>query len=294
MWMRFFRRHKWLKIVLALMLLIAAERFCRWQTAGFRWEKIFPDSSLSTGGTQLTGPLIKQLDQPFYFLSSGVQTYNFVSKDGCLVLKLFKHYHAGPSTHWLMQLPSFVQPLLRSTIDARKKRMDHIINSAKIAASTLQNETKVLYLHLFQSSELPTIPLYDKIHIYHQLDLNQVEFAIQQKADSLWEVLNRYAKKNDHGKMRCVLQALFNEIESRLSKEIASKDVKWDNFGIIDDQVIEWDIGSFHRYHHLNLTKKKRVFQKTCLKLRRKFLKSFAPFINDFDEEMRSIYEKIS
>lgn len=292
--MRFFRRHKWLKIMVALLLLIAVERFCRWQTAGFRWEKIFPDSPLSKAENPPAEPLIKQLDQPFYFLSSGVQTYNFISKDGSLVLKLFKHYHAGASTRWLMQLPAFVQPLLRDTIAQRTRRMDHILNSAKIAASSLQEETKILYLHLFQTEELPIIDLFDKIHILHRLDLNQVEFALQKKADSLWELLSGYAKINNHEKMRFALRALFNEIEGRLSKEIASKDVKWDNFGIINDEVIEWDIGSFQRYRHLTLSKKKRVFQKTCLKLRKKFSKSFGTFINDFDDEMSSVYEKIS
>lgn len=292
--MRFFRRHKWLKIVLALILIIAVERFCRLQTAGFRWEKIFPDSPLANEVNLPPEALVKQLDQPFYFLSSGVQTYNFISKDGFLVLKLFKHYHAGPSTHWLLQLPSFIQPLLKPTIEQRKKRMAHIFKSAHIAATTLKEETKVLYLHLSQSTELPTISLYDKIPILHLLDLNQVEFAIQQKANPLWETLSEHAKKNNHEKIRFVLRALFNEILNRLSKEIASKDVKWDNFGIIKDEVIEWDIGSFQRYRNLTSTKKKSVFQKTCLKLRRKFSNSFGPYIFDFDEEMQFAYEKIS
>jgi hypothetical protein len=139
------------KIILAIFIVIALERFCHWQTAGFRPYKIVSTASSHT--SPCPEEIAKTLEQPFYFLGSGNQFYAFESQDRTLVIKFLKY---------------------------RRPSAGAVRTSAALAYDHLKEETGLIYANAHQFTAPLTI--YDKIGIAHVIDLNRCEFFLQKKA----------------------------------------------------------------------------------------------------------------
>src|SRR5215813_2272463 len=85
---------------------VLAKQFCYKKTDGFAHYKIL--SSLPFNEEWEVPPLSENeakevsaiLDQPFYYLAKGAQSYVFASKDGQSVIKFFRIYHLTPP-RWL-------------------------------------------------------------------------------------------------------------------------------------------------------------------------------------------------
>ncbi len=159
------KRSSLLLLILALPLFFGLERFCRWQTGGFRPSKVmcerphtfhYPVPPPSAGALKEINQLF---EKPFTFLGRGVQCYAFLSADGTTVLKLFKHHHFGLPSDLLHYLPGS-----KSVLQKRNRRLQHIYKSALIAASWLKNESGILYLHLEKTPDChPTVIVCDKL-----------------------------------------------------------------------------------------------------------------------------------
>jgi hypothetical protein len=221
------------KFILLILALFLVERFCRLQTEGFSVAKIMSGHPFDARWEAQESPLTKELlAQPFYFLGSGVQYYAFVSEDQKTVLKIVKPYHFCPN-FILEKLPF---PKARQE---RKKRLEAIFQSAKIAFEELKEETALLALHLNRTEgRYPKVKLYDKLNICHEVDLDQYAFALQKKAKP-------YASQTD---LRQLAIQTIELIRRRCTKGIACSDpALHKNFGFADGHLIEIDIGSFTR-----------------------------------------------
>jgi hypothetical protein len=239
----FLKRSTPFKILCACLLFFAFERFCRIQTGGFRLHKASVRHSYPF--TAPTAPPLPCLDQPFYFLGSGVQFYVFEGKDGQTILKLFKHHHLGPSTDTLETL--FPKGWIKKLIEKRERRMHHLLTSAKIAEEKLKSQTAVMYTHLEKTEGLlGEAKIYDKLGICHRLNLDRTEFVLQKKAEPLAPYLTRLLKEGEKEKAKASIASLLSLIEERSRLGIKNKDQKvLENCGFINDQPFELDIGSF-------------------------------------------------
>lgn len=228
-----------LKIFLGLLLLIATERFCRAQTAGFRVQKVIGEEFERQEKKPLDPWLLEKLDQPYFFLGSGVQCYAFLSADGQTVLKLFKHYHMPPRTAWLKKV-SF----LRSFTQEREKRIASILESHRLAFEKLAEETGLLHVQLEPLDTPLQLNLYDKIGILHQLPLEKIPFALQKRADLVFASLEKSFSCPEEAKAK--IDSLLAVIVSRCEKGLSNSDpIIHRNFGFIGTRAIEIDAGSF-------------------------------------------------
>ena len=235
------KRSKIYKILLTLVLFVGIERFCRFQTEGFRLSKATSQYPYSYEEEISERPAT--LDQPFYFLGSGVQFYVFIGQDKQTVLKLFKHHHMGFSTDFLTQFLPSSHPLLKK----REKRMLHLFASVKIASQTLPDQTGVLYTHLQKTDRLlGEAIIHDKLHIAHRLDLDKTEFVLQRRATPAYEHLDALFGEKRIDEALTSMQDLVRLIHTRSELGVKNKDGNiLENCGFLEGRPIELDIGSF-------------------------------------------------
>jgi hypothetical protein len=241
-------RRKIVKIILGIVLLVSIERFTYFQTAGFRLEKIAPDHAYETAlpSPELTPQIKEALEQPYTFLGSGVQCYAFLSADQKSVLKLFKHYHMWPSSKILRRLP-FAQNWLKQTLGERSKRMDQILSSCELAYHSYKQESALFYIHLKPTDHLKTkLNIIDKLGICYEIDLDQMEFVLQERAELVPDHLDELMQKGEVQKAEEAIASLIDLIVARSRLGIANLDpIVHRNFGFIENRAVEIDIGSF-------------------------------------------------
>ncbi len=195
-------------------------------TGGFTPYKIELTNAEQPWQSPLTEEIQTLLDQPFFYLGKGVQFYAFISQDGKTVLKFMKQQKSRPSD-WLA---SFLGKRTK-----QNKRRAKICESCKMAYEQLQDETGVIFVQIkAHSSQVYPLRIYDKLGIAHTLDLNKTSFVLQKYATPLLESLTP-----DN------LKALFDFIDRRSAKGITNADPRIRNFGLLDDRIVEIDIGSF-------------------------------------------------
>ncbi|MEX0962281.1 MAG: hypothetical protein WDZ28_05450 [Simkaniaceae bacterium] len=227
-------------LFLSLSLLYCIERFCHEKTDGFAIENIASGAKVKSQAS-LPPFLEPLLNQPFFYLDSGAQSYVFISQDQEFVLKFFKNQHLRIPP-WIDALPLF-GPLGKYQRAKREKKSaikQQLIESIDIADKYLKEETGLIYTHLQKTQGLnKKLTIYDKINICHKLDLDQYEFYIQKKAELAYSYL---AKTRDSK----VLYKLLKLIKSRYEKNIFDKDPDFaTNFGFIYDTPIQIDLGRF-------------------------------------------------
>lgn len=231
--MKKFKSSKIFKLIIFLVLFIAAEKFAKSQTKGFRLAKtqmdaFFPEDS---------SPPPDLLNQPFYFLGCGAQCYAFLGKDQKTVLKLFKHYDKGLSSPVLRKLPRTEKILAK-----RQKRLKKAFSSTLIAYRHFPEETGLLYLNLNpQNCDLPKIELYDNIGVRHSLDLKKTPFLLQKKGELIFSYLEKHPDEAP-----AIVDSFLALIAKQIQVGVGNSDRHIArNFGVCEGRVIEIDTGSF-------------------------------------------------
>jgi len=226
-----------LRIVVALVILVGLERFTRGQTKGFRVHKTISDHPFNPDWELDNTTVPSELNQKFYFLGNGAQSYSFLGEDQTTVLKIFKHYHCWPSTKILKKLPGSWK-----VIPHREHRMKSIFGSVLLAYKKLPEETAIFYVNLNPKQNLyPQITLYDKIGIRHTIDLNQTPFVLQKKAELLYPYLTQHPDE-----AKAIIDSFFACLKARNLQGIANSDNHVGrNFAVYDKKVVQIDIGSY-------------------------------------------------
>lgn len=191
---------------------------------------------------------LSSLDQPFYFLGAGLQSYAFGSADGKLVLKLFRHHRMRPES-WIYHIPLLFHfsDHYRRWVNKRRGKLSRTFTSCVIAFEKLKEETGILYLHLNRSSHLgKTVCIHDNLGIAHSISLDSLSFAVQKRASPFYPHLEELIKRGELEKTKKALSSLLDIIASRCGKQIEDHDAYiYCNFGFIDEKAIEIDLGSF-------------------------------------------------
>ena len=237
-----------LKIFLSFALFFAIERFCHKQTAGFSLNKIGSASPVPLIPLSASGEYNVFFDQPYHFLGSGGQCYAFLSEDGSTVLKLFKNHHVR-FWNWLssFSLPGQLDFFRRQFLEKNKHQSPAFFESCCIAFKDFKDRSGLIYLHLGKTVHLnKKLTLYDKIGVVHQIDLDQVDFALQKRVEMPREKLRTLIQKNDLNEAKACIDSIVGLILERCQKGIRDRDPNIrKNLGFIGTHAVEIDLGSF-------------------------------------------------
>lgn len=234
----------WVNLLIFCVAFRATERFCHKRTEGFAVSHVLSDVS-SGFSSERDEKIDEILKQPFTYLGSGGQTYAFLSQDGKTVLKLFKHHHLRTySALKALPLPRFLNTLLD---DAAKQR-SNFFESCLLSFQELREETGVLYLQLAQSNKKwqRKITLIDKLGIKHEIELDQLAFALQKRATLALASVKKMVLEGRKDEAKQAILAIVHVVKARAEKGIRDNDTGLKrNIGLLDNRAVAIDIGAF-------------------------------------------------
>lgn len=250
-------RFKTLLLVLTLIgAIYGGGRLYYSLTGGFTLSNI--SSSLSYDERWKTHVLTPQekaqidqaLDQEFTYLGKGCQAYVFQSRDGKYVLKFFKYQRFRPQ-EWVEVfafIPAVKDYQAKKAVQ-KKAKLDNVFRSWKIAFEDLKNETGIVYVHLNKTDELKkNLTIRDKIGQQHTLDLDQMEFLLQRKANMLCPTIDVLVKTEGQESAKKLLDRLMAMLLSEYARGLADNDhALMQNTGVLEGFPIHIDVGQFIR-----------------------------------------------
>ncbi len=210
-------------------------------THGFQVAKMelqFP--SHSEWEVPLSSEILPLLDQPFYYLGKGAQSYVFESKDGKYVIKFFRYGRSHSEVKILT-----------------------LFKACKIAYDLLKEETGLIYLHLNTDSvALPVLHCKDPIGRSRHLPLNRYRFAIQKKAKPFRQTLEEAMDNPELMQKR--IDQFLSLLVARTTKGVFNTDPTLSrNFGFLEDRAIEIDFGNYRsNSSHNQLSEIKRYTER--------------------------------
>lgn len=231
--------------------------FCHRQTAGFSLGNM--RSNVSYHPEWVTESVSEQactiLKHSFSYLGKGKQSFAFVSDDGQYVLKLFRHDRI--SRHfWLdnWPCPAFLQNYRKEKLEKRELRLHRNLGGYKLAFDVLKEESGLLFVHLNQTENLlPQVVLYDKIGIRHLLNLDQMTFVLQKRANLLYPTIDKLLKEGQIEKARSLVRKIGKLLLLRCQKGVVDEDPGiHKNLGILGEEPIFIDLGSFEKYSDIS------------------------------------------
>ena len=236
-------------LILLLLFCCAIGKGWHYAKDGFRIQRI----NLSCSQTRETSPfnleLWPALSQKYVYLSRGRQCYAFASEDGRYVLK-FPRSDSYKIPFWLrVCLFSFLDNKRSVCLEAKKNRLNWLMNSFSLAHSELKKETALLYLHLRATHDLQrSVSIQDGLGRVYYLDLDKTAFALQEKKPLLIPIFRERLKNGDREGAQFLLEAFMDLVAIRAKKGIFNKDGYFlRNFGFDGQRAIQVDIGDFYR-----------------------------------------------
>ena len=230
------RMKKYLGILFSLLFIFGCER-----PKGFTIKKITsyyePSDQWEAAHTLSDGILLKILDQPYIYLGSGNHTYAFESFDGKFVIKFFKQKHMNVQSPFLS----------KEKIEKRKNEREESFTSYMIAYRHLKEETGLLFLHLNKTNHLGiSLKLIDQHGKSMEINLDDMEFLIQKRAVLAFDHLGTLIDQGAYGDALIGIRSLLSVVAKRNQMGIYDKDLQFfKNFGFINNQAVEVDIGEF-------------------------------------------------
>lgn len=169
--------------------------------------------------------LIPILNQTFTYFSKGSQSYVYLSADGQYVLKFLKQNKLQGAHHNEKRLKTF--------------------NAIKTALQFFRKETGILYAHLTPSQPFcQIVHLIDRHGKEHQIDLNFTCCLLQRRASLIYPRIDALMQQGELDKAHAVILSVFNLLAHLGSAGVIDNDpILRKNFGLIDDQAVQIDIG---------------------------------------------------
>ena len=244
---------KWLIALAALFALYYGYNFV---VDGFSSANIYFTSDASdtqykiSHTTEERNELKKAVDQPFYYLGKGRQSYAFISEDGKWVLKFFKCQRLKLS---LLYLPLEKLGLFKDALEDKKAekedRLERLFYSAYLAATVLPEETGIKFANFTPgSNDLPNVVLINNAHISSTVDLNKTPFCLQQRGIPAMTTFKRLVAEGKISEAKERIDQLIALLKAKRSKEVLQHDAALiirNNVGFTDNRAIFIDIGSF-------------------------------------------------
>lgn len=186
------------------------------------------------------------LQQPYHYLGKGCQSYVFASEDGRYVLKFFKYQRFRPQA-WLDYVTFIpgIERIRQEKIERKRKKLEGVFTSWKIAYEALRPETGVVFVHLNKSDKQPFV-IYDKMGWKHSLNLGDYEFLLQRKAKLLCPTLDDFMAQGKVSEAKQLIDRLVQMILSEYQRGFADNDhALMQNTGVLDGRPVHIDVGQF-------------------------------------------------
>lgn len=236
---------------------------------------------------------LKAVQQPYYYLGKGCQSYVFVSQDEKYVIKFFKYqrYRLQPWLAHFPPLPALVK-YRQEKLEKKWEKLDGFVRSWKVAFENVKEETGLLAVHLNKTQHLKqSLVIFDKIGRKHQVDLDQMEFCLQHRAEMLCDRLQSCKLAGQTAEAKQLVRQLLNVILSEYARGLADNDhALMQNTGIVNGKPVHIDVGQFVLREDV---KEPQVFHQELFTKTYKFklwLKEHYPLLNDYlEEELRQI-----
>ncbi|NGX43868.1 MAG: hypothetical protein K1060chlam3_00024 [Candidatus Anoxychlamydiales bacterium] len=279
-----------LKIISLLVLVAVFSKAWVFYSSSFRLDKIEP-KELFLNRFEINvlenKDLGEILNQKYRFLSKGRQSFVFVSDDNRYVLKLFRFHRYRQSI--FCNLISSFEIAKKYTTKIQDEKDDlyyESMNSYKLAYEKLKDETATIYVHLNKTNDLNRkFKIEDKFKNTHLVDLNEVGFVLQKKAFPFKKALLN--AKKDKKTIETLLSSFFDNLQSIYSKNLLNKDRHViQNLGVIDDRVVEIDIGRFIIKNDFNEEKLKEEATHYTTYLKKWLLKNSKDSIEFLDAKL--------
>jgi hypothetical protein len=175
--------------------------------------------------------------QRFHYLGSGVQAYAFESEDGKYILKFFRMNRL---------IPRVIHTLQPKKIAERHRKLHLIFNAYKLVYEKFRQDAGLLYIHLNKSGDLKKI-----IHIQdhkkreHAIQLDDVPFVVQEKAELLHDRFDRLKAEKKFDELQKAIEAFLTLVQRRVDAGMIDQDrVIEKNYGFVGDRPIQIDVGS--------------------------------------------------
>jgi len=180
------------------------------------------------------------LAEKFTYLGEGAQAIAFQSKDGKYVLKLFKMRRFTPS---------LLDQLCPHVVRRRIRNLNWVFNGYKNAFVDLRKETGLVWIHLAKTKGINRqLIVIDKEGQSHELDADETEFVIQERAELLFHRLNRLAKEGKHEDVEKSINSIYALVQHRIDKGYADRDkAVSNNFGFVGDRAVQLDVGRLYK-----------------------------------------------
>ena len=229
----------------------------------------------------------KALDQPYYYLGKGCQSYVFASEDGHYVIKFFKYqrYRLQPWLAYFPSLPAIVK-YRQEKMEKKWNKLDGFVKSWKIAFENLKDETGLIFVHLNKTDHLQRhITLYDKMGQKHEIYLDQMEFCVQCRADMLCDTLLQQKENGNLAESKQLIHQLLNTILSEYARGLADNDhALMQNTGVANGKPIHIDVGQFV----FNEDVKQELFTKTY-KFKIWLRENYSDLADYLEQELRQV-----
>jgi len=267
-------------IVLIIAIVLALPFAFHWIVFDrFSYDKIMSFEKIPSFSLPASSPKSKDvswhniLNQPFYYLDKGRQSFVFVSKDEKYILKLFNRQRFQiPSWLKKMPLPAFLDVYRTKKMAKKHAKLNRFyFHSYALAFKRFQQQTGLIALGLTPDTQSNyKVQLVDKFGKGKTIDLATVPFVIQKKATKLFECL----KVQDSSYQQKLIDGLVNNMVCRIDQLIRDDDLDVQhNYGVIGDEVILIDPGRLYKDESLIQAINKAKELRVNTKYFRKWLK---------------------
>jgi hypothetical protein len=231
----------------------ASHRFCLQFIDG-------PRTSNTAWGasTPFPAPL---LDQPFFYLGKGAQSFVFESADQEWVIKFYKFPAHLRRFDWIKHPFGDLFSKKNQEINAHnERRFLRSFNSYLLAHQELAEETGVTYIHLNPTPHLQkNLLVFDRAGTPHHIPLARIGFIVQKKGEPFFPRLSTLLQNGRQEEAKQMINSLFQLILARCKKGISDLDnMDHNNYGWYQTHALHLDVGRFVRQDKIDVEQELR------------------------------------
>ena len=217
----------------------------------------------------------KQFDQivqqKFYYLGKGAQSYAFKSEDDKYILKFFKFKHLKPSV-FVDLLPSigFLKVYKEEQTERKNRLLNSVFDGYRLAYEIHAPETGLIYIHLNKSHDIgKKVKVEDKIGLEKTIDLDEVPFILQEKAKTTRMVMTELLDNGNISLAEHRIKQIFDLYLLEYSKGIYDRDHGvMHNTGFVGENPIHLDVGKLTKDDRM---KEKEYYKPDLMRIVAKF-----------------------
>ncbi|NGX56053.1 MAG: hypothetical protein K1060chlam5_00287 [Candidatus Anoxychlamydiales bacterium] len=233
-------KNKILVYVVTLKILILLIFLGYIRTDGFSLRLIQKPLVFSNKKTENIDEISSILDQNFKYLARGRQSFVFVSDDDKYVIKFLNSRRYDVE---LLKNNVFNSKYIKKHYERRKKRFLEDCRALDLAFDNFRDEAALVYVHPYRTNCFnKTLNFFDKLNRKNSVDLDEVVFILQKKANFIfYEALDKAEDSlKDH-----LIKDYLNVIEKRAKALVIDSDLdrRHSNYAVLNNKVITIDVG---------------------------------------------------